>query len=288
MTAKLYLIKSEERDELIKIGRTDSTVYERFGGYSGLADSSMVYEVSGERIFEDYFHTFINQNRKPIRIRFKLTGKERNPREWFVLSSSIAEVFATAFSQTHPTNIDDLPVEDLPIFLSGALSAIHWHAHKIAMPGMAEVKSREDILTALEEINEPHIEPVEELGHRQERPQNQTRESKDLESTLASYALPPELVLSIGKAAAAKAEIAEMKEMETSRTIIAVATAIMIAFLLLTKAAIAGCIFAIFSSLVYAFWPHIQPIGAAILVNISDYLQDSVQKIRHRFGGYDD
>jgi hypothetical protein len=80
----------------------------------------------------------------------------------------------------------------------------------------------------------------------------------------------------------------EMRDMEASRTIIALAAAAMAFFLLITGAPIAGCLFGIFASLLYASWPILQPHGAAALVELSNRLKDIAKNTRHRISRYDD
>lgn len=286
LAPKLYLIESEETEGLVKIGFTGSgensagndVVYDRVGEYSeGISHPSTVYETAGAPIFEKYFHTFINQKQKSIQIKFKLTGKVRRPKEWFSLPSNVSNIFTTAFSKEHPKNIDDISIDDLPVFLSGALSAIHWHAQNITAPELAEMTVREKLSSAFEEMQ---ILPVEkEL----EQSQKQAIDS-NLELESPPNSLDPTLLWSIGQAEKLRVEISEMREMEASRTRIALFSALMIIFLLLTGATVAGCLFAILASVIYAFWPNIQPFWASKLVDLSNYLKYSAKKSRHRAG----
>lgn len=290
MTPKLYLIESEEKDGLVKIGFAGSgdnnsendVVYERIGQYAvGISDSSTVHEILGAPIFEKYLHKFIEQKQKPISIKFKLTGRIRRPQEWFILPPNISEIFVSAFSEEHPTNMDDLSVDDLPIFLSGAMSAIHWHAQNIPAPELAEMTVRKNLLSEFEKMRTQQVE----RGSAQN--QNQEHDSRSLEQTPISNSFANNLIQSVGQAERLKAEMTEMREMEASRTIIALVSALMIVFLLFTGATISGCIFAILASLLYAGWPTIQPYGASILVNLSNRLKKNAKKSRNQSGNYD-
>lgn len=285
LAPKLYLIESEETEGLVKIGFTGSrenstendVVYERVGKYSeGISHPSTVYETSGAPVFEKYFHTFITQKQKPIEIKFKLTGKVRRPREWFSLPSNISDIFTTAFSKEHPNNLDDVSVDDLPIFLSGALSAIHWHAQNITAPELAEMLARERFSSAFEEMQIPRIDYEQEQGQKHD----DSPGNSELEQP--SYSLHPNLLQSVGLVEKLKVEIAEMQDLDSSRTVIAIISAIMVIFLLLTGATIAGCIFAILASILNAYWPNLRPFGVAALVDLLEYLKNSAKKSRRR------
>lgn len=283
MTPKLYLIKSEEREGLVKIGFTgagDNTldgdaVYARVSKYAvGISDNSSVYETPGAPTFEKFFHAFISEKRKPISIRFRFLEKSYRPVEWFTLSPEVSKLFIDAFSKDHPTHIEQVDLTHLPAFLSGAMSAIRWHAERASYPELIEMSAREDMLSDLTrtQASKPTLSANVESEH-----------SDNLETLLPvlnyeSY----DFVRSVAQAERLRVEIAQMREMESHRTIIALVTAILVFFLLITGGDIAGNLFAIFGSLTYAFWPNIQPIGSSALVNLTNWLKKTSEKSLHR------
>jgi hypothetical protein len=136
LTPKLYLIESEERLGLVKIGFAgagenidENVVYERIKKYAvGISDTSTVHETPGAAVFEKYFHSLVSKQQKNIDIKFKALDKSYRPIEWFELDPEIAKILIDSFSKQHPAQLNDLNLEEIPLFLSGALSAIHWHA----------------------------------------------------------------------------------------------------------------------------------------------------------------
>lgn len=188
----------------------------------------------------------------------------------------LLKIFVEAFSKEHPKNIAEVAIGDLPIFLSGALSAIHWHAQNISQPDLAKMIAQDEFLSIDEERPSQQIK------------QEQIYKPTDLEPESVSYSFPPNFVESVGEMARMKVEMAEMREMEATRTILALVATAMIFFLLITGASIAGSLFAIFASLLYISWPYIQPFGAATLVELSIHLKSIAEKSRHRAGKYDD
>lgn len=291
MIPKLYLIKSEERDGLIKIGFAGSgdssvekdVVYERIKKYAvGISDSSTVYEVSGAPIFERYFHALVSQKRKPIDIKFKLTNRVSHPKEWFELQPNISKIFIEAFSKEHPRNMDELAVSDLPLFLSGALSAICWHAQDMPTPELAGMLAREEFLSDFAEGR------IQQAEYKQVQEQQQDPQPAQLEQESTHYSLFPDFGQLIRQDARLKTEMEEMRDMEAARTIIALSAAVMTLFLLITGASVAGCLFAILTTLLYVSWPILQPYGAAALVELSNRLKGLAKKTRHHVSRYDD
>ena len=283
MTPKLYLIESEEREGLVKIGFAGAgdnavdgdAVYARIRKYAvGISDTSSVYETPGAPTFEKYFHALVSEKRKPINIKFRFLEKSYRPIEWFTLSPEVSKLFIDAFSKDHPTHIEEVSLTDMPAFLSGAMSAIRWHAERISFPELAEISVQEEILSDLEKRRAIQLS---------------SQENEDNNSF--SHAIAPlpvlnsessDFVHSVAQAERLKVEIAEMEQMESHRTIIALVSAIIIFFLLITGGRNAGCLFAILASLVYAFWPNIQPIGASTLVNLANRLKKFSEQSRHR------
>lgn len=127
---KLYLIKSEERDGLVKIGYTSGSVDARIGRYkTGISDNSVVYQTDGSMIFEKYLHWLASGHRKDIDIR--LIERVYSPIEWFELPESKLKALAAAFDAKRPQSLDEIAESDLPAFLNGLLSAINWHATRV-------------------------------------------------------------------------------------------------------------------------------------------------------------
>lgn len=288
MTPKLYLIESEERDGLVKIGFAGSSeknerkdvVFERIKSYSvGISDQSTVYETPGTFTFEKFFHSFISKKQKKIQIKFALTGRIKRAKEWFLLPSNVSKIFVDAFSKEHPSNLSELSDENLPIFLSGALSAINWHAKNITAIELAEMVAQDRFSSIFNEM------PIEPNDQREQGlfPRFEDTESESIENLYLQQI--PQLV---AQSERLKAEMAEIREMELHRTIIALVSVVMVFFLLVTGAPISGSLFAIFASLLYASWPSLQPLGASMLVILSDRLINSAKKSRQRENDYDE
>lgn len=289
MTPKLYLIESEEREGLVKIGFAGAgdnavdgdAVYARVRKYAvGLSDTSSVYETPGAQTFEKYFHALVSEKRKPINIRFRFLEKSYRPIEWFTLSPEVSKLLIDAFSKDHPTHIEQVSLTDIPAFLSGAMSAIRWHAERISSLELAEMSVREEVLSNLE---------GEQLV------QLRSQEDGDYDSLPKTTVPLPllnleshDFIRSIAQAERLKVEISEIEQMESHRTIIALVSATIIFILLITGGLIAGCLFAILASLTYSFWPIIQPIGASTFVDLANWLKKSSKESRHRTDYYDE
>ncbi len=152
MASKLYVIESEERKGLVKIGFTGSEVKERIQSYrEGISDPSTVHETPGSKVFEMYLHKFLGNYRKSIPITFKFLGNVViGPREWFWLEPHVLAATLEAFDQEHPVSVDQVKAENLPIFLSGVFSAIQWEVAFASPERQAEIAGREEFITALD------------------------------------------------------------------------------------------------------------------------------------------
>ena len=135
-------------------------------------------------------------------------------------------------------------------------------------PELAEMLAREELLSNFEEGR------IQQAEYRQAQEQKQIYQPTELEPESAPYSLSPDFVQLVGQAARLKAEMAEMRDMEAARTIIATAAAVMVFFLLIVGAPVAGCLFAILAGLLYVSWPILQPYGAAALVELSNRVKD--------------
>lgn len=265
MAPKLYIIESKERDGLVKIGVTEreddesphGPVYKRISEYrTGLSDESIVHETSGAKVFEKYLHNFFQDNHKSIIIKLK-DGIFR-PDEWFTLEPHALKALVDTFSKEHPGCIEDVHTDELPIFLSGAMSAIQWHARRsndlqLLQEQFAEeyndhIRATQNSLSDLysTDYNAQLLHPKTSDPSGEFTP----RIDADFNSLFNEAGQVPIL----------KAQLEQRNQLREGRTAIAVAAIILIIFLMFTGAFVASTIFALLSLITLAAWPWIQPI----------------------------
>lgn len=281
MIPKLYLIRSEERAGLTKIGVTSSAnsaevgaeVIVRVSGYfTGMSDSAIVVEMPGAPIFERWLHQFFSVTRKPISIRFILhPGKHLNPREWFELQPDVADILANAFLAAPPKTINDISIEDLPLFLSGAAAVIRWHAEKEspeALAAMAALVNAESLPALVDNIaNSPiHCDDAE-YSIRSYLSLPSREELQTMATALPSENTNNHLVEAIAQIAKLRKENADMQEIEVLRNYIAIAAF----FLTLLTWAFGSLSTAVFLALLgiglFVIWPSILPRMAKRIVS---------------------
>ncbi len=305
MASKLYLIESEEREGLVKIGFAGGgnsqtpdadVVYNRVSDYAtGISDPSKVHETTGSIIFEKYLHRFFEDNRKPVVIKFFRKTKE--PREWFQLEPNTLPILIEAFSKEHPQRVDQVNRSDLPVFLSGVFSAIHWEAWYTSPERRAElagIAAQENFITALERqrtdgnigfsipdsLIGQDVSGNTDLGIEQ----TETSPNPTIEDDFARRAID-----SIGQAKALQVEISQIQEMEKGRTIIAMVSVVCVLFLCLFGTNVVGItIFSVLAFVLLARWPNMQPYLAAWAIDLWRWLQHSSERSRQRAGGRDE
>lgn len=257
MKPKLYILKNEETDGLIKIGfagsgehshQDDDVVFNRVKNYSAaLSHDTTVYETDGIRAFETYFHNFVRTNNKPVRIRFSISGRQKNATEWFELPSQTAQILISAFEASHPNKLEDVSEEDLPIFLSGALSAINWHASRLSPMELADYAAEESQLSELElELGSDEIQ------------KNETATPNPVQQS--NYNI--EAWTSLKENRRTRLQLEHLSHISGSRTIIAMVTAFIMAILMATKSWVATGVLGILGCLLLAIWPIFQPVAS--------------------------
>lgn len=176
MAPRLYLILSDERSGLVKIGRTDpnesnlddTAVIKRVQELrTGISDSSTVVQAPGAAIFETWLHQFMGEKRKPVTIRFAFRPDFAiRPKEWFDLSPNLAQILAEAFMSKSPQTVDEVNVSDLPIFLAGAMAIIRWHAERESPETLAAMAATAEIQTLVDRMRTTEHLPTQrpELG----------------------------------------------------------------------------------------------------------------------------
>jgi len=273
MIPKLYLIRSEERAGLTKIGVTSpansaeggAEVIARVRDYfTGMSDSATVVEMPGAPIFERWIHQFFSGTRKPISIRFLLhPGAYLNPKEWFELQPDVADMLANAFLAAPPKTINDVSIDDLPLFLSGAAAAIRWHAEKgspEALAALAAVVDAESFPTLIGNIASS---PIHSDGVGYSVCSYLTLPSRE-EALTTATTLPSEntnnhLVEVIAEIVKLRQENTDMQEIEVLRNYIAIATF----FLILLTWAFGSLSTAAFLALLgiglFVVWPNVLP-----------------------------
>jgi hypothetical protein len=269
----------------VKIGRTDpsenslgdTAVVERVKRYAtGIADSATVVQAPGAAIFETWLHHFMVEKRKPVTIRFAFkSGSDINPREWFDLSPDLAQMLSQAFTSNSPQAVDEVSVSDLPVFLSGAMTVIRWHAERespetlAALAATAEIQSLVDRMAMIKRLptNRPAIDSTDSLS-----------------TEISSYSLPEDIAFTaetqpdLYNAARdlldapiklARLEVREqlLEESETLRTYIAIAVAVLVVVIGLIGSPVGAASFAVLGTLLLAFWPNILPRASRWIVD---------------------
>lgn len=291
-TPKLYLIVSEDDKGKIKIGTTAANmehgaVYARISKYAtGISDNSVVYEILGARVFEQYLHSFLADKNKVVEVRFDKGWPIIRPQEWFLLPPHVLEILVEAFVQEHPKRLDEIDVEALPLFLSGVFSAIRWHAGNLSAEEIAEMRGQEELEglqeNALDGAREERITPFFEPRALQvpERERVQTAEYEDLEGIISK---DQEQILSIFRRERwLERELKAIKEIETTRTLMALCAVLFQLLLLSTGATKAGHLFAILSIGLVGAWPFLEPGCVARVGRLSQRLQHYTDRVRQR------
>lgn len=296
MIPKLYLIRSEERTGLTKIGVTspansvegEAEVIARIRGYvTGLSDSATVVEMPGSPIFEKWLHQFFSGTRKPISIRFILhPGTYLNPREWFELQPDVADILANAFLAAPPKTINDISIDDLPLFLSGASAIIRWHAEKESPEALAATAAMVDAESFPALIGNMASSPTHsddvKYSIRNYLSLPRREESLTTATTLPSENTNNHLVEAIAEIVKLRRENTDMQEIEVLRNYIAIAT-----FFLILLSSAFGSLFtvallALLGIGLFVVWPSLLPRGAKRIV---DWLQRDAAYARETGSG---
>lgn len=285
MAPRLYLILSDERSGLVKIGRTDpsdsnfddTAVIERIRRYStGISHSATVVQAPGAATFETWLHQFVEKKRKPITIQFAFRpGSAIKPKEWFELSPELARILADAFTSEPPQKIDDVDIANLPIFLSGAMAAIRWHGENESAEALAEMAARADVRAFVNEGG--FAQPDVNLTPRS--PSTTDTNPETVVQTGAISSATYELLNAPIHLARLRVEMQALEESERLRTCIAIAIVVLTSVIGLFGSPGGAAWFAILGTLLLAFWPNALPRAAKRIV---DYLQKDAKVARSR------
>lgn len=273
MIPKLYLIRSEERAGLTKIGVTSpannveggAEVVARIKGYiTGMSDSATVVEMPGAPVFERWLHQFFSGTRKPISIRFLLhPGASLYPKEWFELQPDVADILANAFLAAPPKTINDVSIDDLPLFLSGAAAAIRWHAEKESPEALAALAAVADAESLLALIGNVASSPIhsDDVGYSPRRYLSLLgrEEAQTTVTTLPSENSNNHLVEAIAEIAKLRKENTDMQEIEVLRNYIAVATFLLILVTWAFGSSSTAAFFALLGIGLFVVWPNVLP-----------------------------
>ncbi len=275
MKPKLYIVESLERAGLVKIGyagpreNDDDVVFKRIGEYKeGISDSSIVHEAVGAKIFEAYLHQFVRLSKKEIKISFFQNPRTRQPTEWFELSPEVCKIITEVFAKDPPMKVQEVETENLPIFLSGVLSAAKWHAVNTS-PEMLSQELANASLNRTLQLNNLVTQQKKEIENSfsgvQPAFNHEANGKNNLENQLVDYvnqANQNSYLLS-----QTKKQLQELIQLEAAR----VAIASLAAFLVFLHLAIfnspaQGAWLAIIALLILIFWSFIQPTLAKWLI----------------------
>lgn len=260
MIPKLYLIESKERDGLVKIGFTSGNVEDRVQAYwQGISDPSVIYQMSGSKIFETYLHTFFGKSRKSVPITFKPSDRSLpGPREWFGLEPDILQLLTETFEKAQPKTIEDVEPENLRVFLSGLASAIQWEA-EMSDPARLEEMVRRAALEESFALNAGQTGEDGSSGYEQDG--LRIGDEQQPSQIGGETAVSPNVLLAnyfsknrYGQDLC-QGEVDELKEIQDSRTILAVACFVIMLGLLLVDASKGGiAAFSIIAFILLAGW----------------------------------
>ncbi|MBX7254000.1 MAG: GIY-YIG nuclease family protein [Candidatus Promineofilum sp.] len=273
MIPKLYLIRSEERTGLTKIGVTSTAigaeggteVVERIRGYfTGMSDSATVVEMPGAPIFEKWLHQFFSDTRKSISIRFILHPRDSfSPREWFELQPDVADILANTFLAAPPKTINDVSIDDLPLFLSGAAAIIRWHAEKESPEALAALAAVVDAESLLALVGNVASSPIhsDDVGYSLRRYLSlpSREEALTTATTLPSENTNNHLVEAITEMAKLRQENTDMQEIEVLRNYIAVATFLLILVTWAFGSSSTAAFLALLGIGLFVVWPNVLP-----------------------------
>jgi len=296
MIPKLYLIRSEERTGLTKIGVTspansvegEAEVIARIRGYvTGLSDSATVVEMPGSPIFEKWLHQFFSGTRKPISIRFILhPGTYLNPREWFELQPDVADILANTFLAAPPRTVNDISIEDLPLFLSGASAIIRWHAEKESPEALAAMAAMVDAASFPALIGNIASSQIhgEDVGYsiRSYLSLPSREEPITTATTFPSENNKNHFVEAIAEIGKLRKENSDMQEIEVLRNYIAIATFILILVTSAFGSPSAAVFLALLGIGLFVVWPNVLPRGAKRIV---EWLQRDAASARETGSG---
>lgn len=287
MAPRLYLILSDERSGLVKIGRTDpnesnlddTAVIKRVQELrTGISDSSTVVQAPGAAIFETWLHQFMGEKRKPVTIRFAFRPDFAiRPKEWFELSPKLAQILAEAFMSKSPQTVDEVNVSDLPVFLAGAMAVIRWHAERespetlAAMAATAEIQSLVDRMKTTERLptQRPELGPTAAISSDKSAP-SLTDDTTPIRTAQPDVSTARDLLNAPIQLARLRVQLQALRETETLRTYIALTVTVLVAFIGAFGSPIGATWFAIVGTLLLAFWPNVLPRAAARVV---DYMR---------------
>lgn len=296
MIPKLYLIRSEERTGLTKIGVTSTAigaeggteVVERIRGYfTGMSDSATVVEMPGAPIFEKWLHQFFSSTRKSISIRFILHPRDSfSPREWFELQPDVADILANTFLAGPPKTVNDISIEDLPLFLSGASAIIRWHAEKespealAAMAAMVDAESFPDLIGNM--ASSPAHSDDAKYSIRNYLSLPSRKELLTTATTLPSENATNHLVEAIAEIVKLRRENTDMQEIEVLRNYIAIATFFLILLTSAFGSLFTVALLALLGIGLFVVWPNVLPRGAKRIV---EWLQRDAAAVRETGSG---
>lgn len=282
ITPKLYLIESEEREGLVKIGLTGvrreaseaEMVQKRIQEYlAGISDPSTIYETAGSKIFEKYLHEFFRDYRKSIPLTFKFWDKQLpGPQEWFDLEANIFQALRETFSQeSYPSNVNQVDFDDLPVFLSGVFSAMQWEA-KFTDPKWLD-------------WDRPFPISGNDLPIPSTMPQKFDLQDKDSANRQPNDPLQTELQIILAEdrphpTSWQKTEITQIRDMEASRTVIGIVAILCVLYLSMIGAPLTT--FALFSLLLLVVWPFVYHKVSQTSVIFWNWLQVKASRARQK------
>lgn len=287
MLSKLYVVESQERSGLVKIGyagpreNDNDVVFTRIGDYrEGISDSSIVHEAIGAKIFEAYLHQFVQLSQKEIKISFFQTSRTRHPTEWFELSPELCKIITEVFAQDPPMKVQEVETENLPIFLSGVLSAAKWHATTTSPELLSQEIANASLNESLQLKNltfQQGKQLENSFSQKQTSTHPETQAKPDLENHLENFvkqANQNSYLLS-----QTKKQIRELQQLEAARVAIASFTALLVFLhLVIFQSPTQGAWLAIISLVIMIFWSFIQPTLAKWLITYKHHAAKTRQK----------
>ncbi|MCB8940172.1 MAG: hypothetical protein H6655_17320 [Ardenticatenaceae bacterium] len=268
-------MESQERPGLVKLGyagpreNEEDVVFTRIGQYNeGLSDNSIVHEAIGAKIFEAYLHQFVRLSQKEIKISFFKNPRTRQPTEWFELSPEVCKIITEVFAQDPPMKVHEVETKNLPIFLSGVLSAAKWHATNTS-PEMLSQELANATLNGNLQFNNLVTQQKKAIENSfseiQPADNHEANGKNDLENHLADYvsqATQNSYLLS-----QTKNQLQELSQLEAARVAIASLAAFLVFLhLAIFKSPAQGAWLAIIALLIMIFWSFIQPTLAKWLI----------------------
>lgn len=284
MIPRLYIIESKERDNLVKIGATERSddvhpygpVHKRISDYqAGLSDSAIVHEAPGAKVFERYLHNLVRGSQKSVIIRLKESVLQ--PEEWFTLEPEVRRALVGAFAGDHPDRIEDVPIDQLPVFLSGVMSAVRWHASRSSDLALEQESTMERYLENLRAAQSTGL-----LQNVQDPVQlSETQWAVSMPADLQAYAN------AVRNSARCESEMAQSRRITEGRTIIAIIGLVLLIIAWLGSP-VSGCIFAAIALSTLGAWPWFQPIAVPAVRRLLARMQTSASTASRRAATYEE